>query len=210
MTKEKRTDNFSMRAFLMTIENIVGSNGLKSVLNYAGLGKYIDNFPPDNDELVIPLEDLKSLLLSLYELFGNKGARSLQLRVGREIFRIGIEKRPGVAKTLKIAARLLPETKRMRLVLERLEEYDSRAFLSHLEELSFDIQEKEDCFLVIRKDSYESDGIKSDSPVCGVYIGVAGAIVEWITGHPHKVEEIECRAMGYPADVFRISKSRAG
>jgi predicted hydrocarbon binding protein len=32
-------------------------------------------------------------------------------------------------------------------------------------------------------------------------------MVEWITGHPHKVEEIECRAMGHPADVFKVAKA---
>ncbi len=207
MIDEKKTDNFSMRSFLVTIENIVGPNGLKSVLNYAHIEKYIDNFPPDNEELGIPLEDLKSLLFSLYELFGSKGAHGLKLRVGREIFRVGIEKRPRIAKTLRVAARVLPETRRMNLVLKRLAEYDWKAFSSHLEEPSFEIQEKEDCFLIIDHDRYESEGIKSDIPVCGVFVGAAEAIVKWITGNYHKVEEIECRAMGHPADVFRVSKA---
>ncbi|MBU7009779.1 MAG: hypothetical protein HXS46_03755 [Theionarchaea archaeon] len=34
------------------------------------------------------------------------------------------------------------------------------------------------------------------------------ALMEWVTGHTHEVEEIECRAMGYSADVFRIAKDR--
>jgi hypothetical protein len=33
MPDERKTDNFSMKVFLETIENIVGVNGLKSVLN---------------------------------------------------------------------------------------------------------------------------------------------------------------------------------
>jgi predicted hydrocarbon binding protein len=207
MINGRKTDNFSMRMFLKTIENIVGSNGLKSILNYAHLQKYIDNFPPDNEELIIPIEDLKKLLFSLYELFGHKGAHGLQLRVGREIFRIGIEKRPRIAKTLRAAARILPENKRMYLALKKLAEYDWKAFSSHLKEPSFEIQEKEDCFLIIDKDRYESEGIKSDTPVCGVYIGAAEAIVEWITGHSHEVEEIECRALGHSADIFKIVKA---
>jgi predicted hydrocarbon binding protein len=207
MSDERKTDNFSMRTYLMTIENIIGSNGLKSILNYGHLEKYIDNFPPDNEELVIPLEDLQRLLFSLYQLFGQKGARSLRLRVGREIFRVGIEKRPKVAKTLQLASRLIPETKRMRLVLEKLAEYDWKAFSSHLEKPSFEIQEEEECFVLIDKDRYESEGMTSQEPVCGVFVGAAEAIVEWITGKYHEVEEIECRAMGHSADVFRISKT---
>ena len=207
MPDERKTDNFSMKVFLETIENIVGVNGLKSVLNYARLDKYIDCFPPDNEELVIPLEDVRNLLFSLYVLFGSKGARSLQLRVGREIFHVGIEKRPRIAKTLRVAARLLPETRRMRLILDKLIEYDWRAFFSELEESPVEIQEKEDCFLIIHKGRYESEEIMSVSPVCGVFTGTIDVMVEWITGHPHKVEEIECRAMGHPADVFKVAKA---
>ncbi|MBU7024162.1 MAG: hypothetical protein HXS40_08330 [Theionarchaea archaeon] len=207
MSDERKTDNFTMRVFLMTIENIIGSNGLKSILNYGHLGKYIDNFPPDNEELVIPLEDLQRLLLSLYQLFGRKGARSLQLQVGRELFHVGIEKRPKIAKTLRFAARLIPEPKRIRLVLEKLADYDWKAFSSHLETPSYEIQEKEDCFVLIDTDRYESEGITSQEPVCGVFVGAAEAIVEWITGKYHEVEEIECRAMGHTVDVFRVSKT---
>ena len=209
MNDKRKTDNFSMRTFLETIENIVGVNGLKSLLNYAHLEKYIDCFPPDNEEQVIPLKDLRHLLFSLYTLFGRKGARSLQLRVGREIFYVGIEKRPRIAKALHIAARLLSEPRRMRLVLEKLAEYDWRAFFSELEESPVKIQEEEDCFLIIHKGRYESEDIISGSPVCGVFAGTIEVMVEWITGHPHKVEEIECRAMGHPADVFRVLKARA-
>lgn len=208
MTDERKTDNFSMRTFLETIESIVGVNGLKSVLNYAHLQKYIDCFPPDNEELVIPLKDIRHLLFSLYVLFGSKGARSLQLRVGREIFHIGIEKRPRIAKTLQLTSRLLSETRRIRLVLEKLAEYDWKAFSSELEESPIKIQEEEDCFLIIHKGRYESEEILSESPVCGVLIGTIEVMVEWITGHHHKVEEIECRAMGHPADVFKVSKAR--
>lgn len=209
MTDERKTDNFSMRTFLETIENIVGVNGLKSVLNYAHLQKYIGCFPPDNEELVIPLKDLRHLLFSLYVLFGSRGARSIQLQVGREIFHVGIEKRPRIAKALQLTSRLLSETRRIRLVLEKLAEYDWKAFSPELEESPIKIREEVDCFLIIHKGRYESEDILSESPVCGVFIGTIEVMVEWITGHPHKVEEIECRAMGHPADVFRVLKARA-
>jgi hypothetical protein len=208
MFEGRKTDNFSMKTFLETIENIVGSNGLKSILNYAHLEKYIECFPPDNETLEIPLEDLHILLLSLYEVFGRKGARSLQLRVGRGLFHVGIEKRPKIAKAFQLAARVLPEPKRIRFILERLAEYDWRAFSSELETSPIEIKEAEDCFLLIHSGRYESEEIISDTPACGVFAGTIEVMVEWITGHPHAVEEVECRAMGHPADVFRISKAR--
>lgn len=208
MFEGQKTDNFSMRVFLETIESIVGPNGLKSILNYAHMQKYIDCLPPDNEELAIPLEDLHNLLFSLYELFGTKGARTLQLRVGREIFHVGIKKRPTIAKTLRVAARLLPETKRMRLILEKLAEYDWKAFYSESDESPVELKEEKDCFLMIHKGRYESEEIISQTPVCGIFAGTIEVMVEWITGHNHNVQEIECRAMGHPADVFKIAKSK--
>lgn len=206
MAEGKKTDNFTMRAYLETIQNIVGPNGLKSILNFAHLGKYIDNFPPDNEELEIPLADLQGLYHSLIELFGSKGARSLQLRVGRGNVQRGFERRPKTMKAIQLAARLIPETRKIRLVLEKLIEYDEKAY-AHSDQNLIELREEDDCFLIIHRDRFESEGITSQAPVCGDFVGTVEALVEWITGHNHDVQEIECRAMGHPADVFRISKA---
>ncbi|MGD2248843.1 MAG: 4-vinyl reductase [Candidatus Methanofastidiosia archaeon] len=207
MHEEVKTDNLIMRVFLETIENIIGPNGLKSVLNYAHLEKYIDHLPPDNDEKEIPSRDLHSLYLALYQMFGGKGAHSLQLRVGRENVYRGLKKRPGIAKTMKMASRLVPEITKMRLALERLEGYMKGASSNGADQSFVEITEQEDCFLFIQRDSIESDGITSETPICGVSQGIMEALIEWITGHTHKVEEIECRATGCSADVFKIWKA---
>lgn len=120
MAEEKKTDNFMMRCWLQTVENTIGPNGLKSVLNYAHLEKYIDNFPPDNDLLEIPVKDARNLFLSLYDLFGKKGSKTLSLRAGREFARVGIEGRSGLVKALLIAARLAPEKTKMHLLLNKI------------------------------------------------------------------------------------------
>ncbi|KYK33629.1 MAG: hypothetical protein HXS46_16705 [Theionarchaea archaeon] len=208
MQEEAKTDNLIMRVFLETIESIIGSNGLKSVLNYAHLEKYIGCLPPDNDEKEIPSEDLRSLYLTLHQMFGEKGAHGLQLRVGRENVHRGLKKRPGIARAMKVASRLVPETMKMRLGLERLAEYMKDASSVRVDPSFVGIEEQEDCFLFTQRDSLESDGITSEIPVCGVSQGIIEALIEWITGHPHSVEEIECKATGYSADVFRISKAR--
>jgi predicted hydrocarbon binding protein len=207
MSGERKIDNYSMRTWLKTIENIVGRGGLRSILNYAHLQKYIDSFPPDNDDLEIPVEDYTAFIRSLIELFGSNGARSLQIRAGKEAVRVAIQGRFGIAKTLQIASRLVPETKRMYLVLAKWKEDSEKRFPSLLYKNRIELKEEDSYFLLIDKDYPESDGISSETPVCGIYQGMLQSMMEWITGHHHKVEEIECRAMGYPADVFRISKS---
>lgn len=207
MIEGRKIDNFTMRIYLETIQSIVGPNGLRSILNYSHLIQYIDSFPPDNDSVEVPREDLHKLYVSLLELFGIRGARSLQLRVGRKVFRTGVEKRPGIVRALQVAAHLLPETKRMRLALEKFVEGFEERF-SEVGEPTVELREEEDCFYIIDRDCYMSEGIQSGEPVCGVYIGITRSLIEWITGHEHKVKEIECRAMGCSADVFQIAKAR--
>ncbi|MBU7016175.1 MAG: hypothetical protein HXS44_01605 [Theionarchaea archaeon] len=208
--EEKQTENFHMRMWLDTLQNIVGPHGLNAILNHAHLEKYKDAFPPGNDEKEIPLEDVKNLRLSLIDLFGGKGAWGLQLRVGREISRIFIERRSGVTKALQVAGKLLSESRRIRITLERYMEQAGQMTDSSSDTPRFELREEEDYFLFTDRDRYESEGIRSEAPVCGIIAGTFQTMVEWITGHKHKVEEIECRAMGYPADVFRIWKAREG
>lgn len=205
---ERKTDNHVMLVWLETVQSIVGPNGLKSVLNYAHLQQYIDNFPPNNDDLEIPLKDLQTLYSSLFELFGSKGTRSLQIRVGREAARISIEERPQIAKPVKLAAHLLSESRKMRLTLEKFIEQIEQRFGYSSDLSPIKLREDEDYFYIIDKKWFESEGRSSQTPVCGFLTGMFQHLIQWITGHEHEVEEVECRAMGDPADVFRIEKAQ--
>jgi predicted hydrocarbon binding protein len=172
------------------------------------LEKYIDNLPPDNDLLEIPTKDAQNLFLSLCELFGKKGSRGLSLRVGREIARRVIEGRTGLVEAVLPAVRVAPEEKKIYFVLAKMVETANKWFTSLESGPIIELQENEDYFIIVHKDRFESDGISSQEPVCGVYTGMLQFAVEWAAGHPHEVKEIECRAMGYPADVFRVAKAR--
>jgi predicted hydrocarbon binding protein len=206
MSGERKTDNHVMWVWLETIGNIIGPRGLNSILNYAHLEKYIDNFPPDNDKLDIPLKDLQSLYFSLLELFGRKGVRGLQMRVGRESARISIANRPEVTKPVKLAARLLSEHRKMHLTLDKFKDQIKQRFGYPKDESLIELREEEDCFLLVDRAWFESEEVSSQEPVCGFLVGMLHYLMEWITGNDHEVEEIECRAMGCPADVFKIMK----
>lgn len=212
MPKAERTDNLQMRIYLETIEEITGKNGLKSILNYKssklGLDKYIDNFPPGNDNLDIPVDDLKNLYHSLIDLFGHQGARGLQLRVGKEVIRRALEGLSRTAKALQLAARFVPETKKMRLALEKFVDESNQRWISGEDMQHTELLEEDDYFLIVEKDCFFSEDITSGAPVCTLYAGELGYLMEWITGRPHKVEEIECRALGGKNDVFKIYKSK--
>ena len=208
MNEPRKTDNHVMRVWLETIQSIIGPKGLKSVLNYAHLERYIDAFPPDTDQLEIPLKDLQLLYCSLLELFGQKGVYGLQMRVGRESARISIDRRPEVTKPVKLASHLLPESKKMRFTLESFVEQIKQRFGYPSEESPVELKEDKDYFFLADKAWFESEGVLSQQPSCGFLVGMLQYLMKWITGNEHEVEEIECRSIGCPADVFRISKTK--
>ncbi|MBU7013341.1 MAG: hypothetical protein HXS52_09230 [Theionarchaea archaeon] len=206
MPEEAKTDNITLKLWLETLESVIGVNGVKSLLNFAHLEQYITSPPPDNDNLEIPLEDLHGLYLALLELFGRKGARSLQLRIGKEFIRIGVTKRPTISKALKLSTRFVPGKKRISLALGKFaEEYDRRQPSPEYSP-RMEVREEETCFLLIDKDNFESKGITSDTPMCATCVGRLQYLMEWITGHTFDIQEIECRAMGDKFDVFRVPK----
>lgn len=207
MFEDRKIDNFTMKITLQAIQDIVGENGLKSILNYAHLEKYIDTFPPENYEMEIPLDDDYRLYFSLLELFGSRGMWGLRYRCGREIFRLNIERRSSLVKAFKHSLRLLPENRRLRLILERFVEQYEKRLTSTLDTLRFELREEDDCFLVIDRDYHLSQGITSKTPVCSEIVGALEYLVEWGTGNKHRVEEIECRATGHSADVFKVAKA---
>lgn len=209
MLKGRKTDNFSMRVYLETIQSIVGTHGLKSILNYAHLETYIDNFPPSNDRLEIPLEDLQHLCRSLLELFGQRGIRSLQMQVGQQIILKSLEKQPLIMKLILPVRFLVPERRRLQFGLKKLIETVEEKYppSDNSQGPQLNLEEGKDCFIIIYGNNWESEDVLSQSPVCHSTVGSIKGFAEWTTGHSYDVREVECRAIGHPADVFKISKS---
>ncbi|MBU7031292.1 MAG: hypothetical protein HXS53_02060 [Theionarchaea archaeon] len=207
MLEGRMTDNLVMRLTLDTIEKELGTRTLNNILRQAHLANYIDNFPPDNDDLVIPLENLHRVQLALFELLGYRSSKGLMLLIGKEISRHGIESRSALTHALKISVKLLPESKKIGMLLNFLVKQAEERYTIDIHPAA-EVQEKDDYFLFIHKQWHTSEGISADQPVCYDLIGMISYLVEWITGSKHDVQEIECRATGHATDIIKIGKAR--
>ena len=201
MVEGKKVANLSMKLWLEAIQAVIGIKELESVLSYAHLEKYINNFPPDDHEMQTPLEDLRTLLLSLYEVEGGRHTHDLQLHVGRERARMSVRAQPELAGIIHTAICSVPEHKRMRMALEKIKEETERMYKTHIE-----LREEESCILCINRSNFESEEVISTIPVCGAFVGILQYVIEQVTENPYQVEEVECRALGHPADVFKITR----
>jgi predicted hydrocarbon binding protein len=196
-----------MNIYLRTILTIVGVQKFDSLLKYAHLEKYIDAFPPENDELEVPLTDLTYIYHSFFDLFAYKDPLNLQLTMGKKIMKYALAKFPDMINHIQVSSSLLSESEKMRLALEKFVEESEARWTSPFSGPHTILQEEEQWFLIIEKDCFFSEDITSQTPVCFVYVGILEFLMQWITGHLHEVEEIECRALGHPVDVFKIWKS---
>jgi hypothetical protein len=206
-TMIEKIDNFIFRKWLETLQEIVGTNGLNSILNYAHLKRYIDDFPPDNDDLGIPVQDLQNLYIAIIDLFGQQGSFGLQFNVGRKVMENLIGGRPAITIPIKAATKLMSESRKIRMTLEKFMDQSLERAPTTLGKDRYELIEEKDYFLFKDKDYEGSEGITADRPMCGYLLGMLHYAIEWVSGQPHKLEEIECRCMGDPADTFKIWKS---
>ncbi|HID51271.1 MAG TPA: 4-vinyl reductase, partial [Anaerolineae bacterium] len=78
------------RILLMSLEEVMGRNGLNALLNLVDLRQLINELPPDNLEKEFDFAHISNINRGLEEIYGPRGARGLALRGGRAIFSRGL------------------------------------------------------------------------------------------------------------------------
>ncbi len=120
--EEKRIPSLLLNILFTQVEEMMGRRSLIMLLRRAGLADYIDNVPPMDDSPSITVEQYSLLLANIYDIFGARGSRPIFMRGGRlgaaEIRR----QRPAQFAVAGTALKLLPGTRRMQIVLDRLAE----------------------------------------------------------------------------------------
>ena len=199
--EDRLIENKAYRVILEGVIEIVGSNGLKSVLNYSGLTKYLDDLPPNNSEKSGPkISEVAALSAGIEEVFGKQGARAILFQVGRMQAKWGVEENPDIAQQALSAMSGMSESDRAKVILNYTADTASKQFNSETR-----VQEEGDDFL------YETASWinrKSDTPLCHSTVGFLSGLVAWaVGGNDWKVQETRCVAMGDAMCVFRIYRA---
>jgi predicted hydrocarbon binding protein len=82
-------NNF-IRNFLLSLENVAGQNGVKTILNMAGQSDLICNYPPANMEGRFDVARYSMIMATLDDLYGDKGAQLMATRAGYANFKASI------------------------------------------------------------------------------------------------------------------------
>ena len=180
------------RIILLSMEEVMGQNGINAILKLGAHSSLINNYPPDNNELKFPFTTVTNLTEMLEHVYGPHGGRGLALRIGRACFNYGVRQYGTQIGITEMAFKLMPLPNKLTVAATafaelfnkftdqrvRVEQEDGR-ILWHIER----------CPLCWER--------KSAEPVCHLAVGLLQEALYWLSGGKvFNVEEKTCVAAG--------------
>jgi len=191
------------RIILLSMEEVMGRNGVNALLKLASLSSLIENYPSDNTEPGFSFSTVSNLTEMLEQVYGPHGGRGLALRIGRACFNYGVRHYGTQLGLTEMAFRLLPLPTKLHaganafaelfnnLTDQRVRiEDDDGKILWHIER----------CPLCWER--------KAHDPVCHLAVGLLQEALYWLSGGKvFNVEEKTCIAAGDKTCTIVIDQS---
>lgn len=190
------------RILLISMEEVMGKNGLNALLNLIDLRDYMQELPPDNLEREFDFAHISNLNKALREIYGPRGGRGLALRGGRAIFSRGLRQFGALAGVSDLAFKVLPLKTKLKIGVPAV----ARIFSQFSDQASY-VEEQDDHFRYTIERCSECWQQTTDRPVCYIAVGILQETLRWVSGGlEFRVDQIACRSMGDSHCVFRIDK----
>lgn len=181
----------------------MGKNGLRAMLNAAGLQDYIDTPPPNNMSQDIRYSDYAGLQQAIEDFYGPRGARAVLSQIGRVTFRYTLEQQPAILGLAGLALKMLPEHTKVRMVLKRMQSASTEQV-----NIPATIEEDEDTwYFVASHCPCTFRDRTATNQACYTTVGTIQEALRWATGKHYLIREIECLNLGDSACKYRIDKS---
>lgn len=194
----------ALRLLFLSIEEVMGADGIKAVLNGAKLSSYINNYPENTIEYGVTFSEYGKVEQAVEDFLGPRGARAILIRVGRELFRYSLREQSallGIAgNALKNMPLISPQAK-MKILLQQIVGAANKTVNqpAHLEE-------NDEAFLVVINRCMCEWRPKHEKPCCLVTVGTFSEAMKWLTDKPIEVKEITCLNNGSDACRYQIPK----
>ncbi len=186
------------QAFMEGVEEIIGLTGMHALANQV----HDLRFDPGAAQPPVAAESPGLVEEALEGLYGARGGRGIALRAGRSSFKYILRLHGARLGLTDLNFRLLPAPVRLKTGMTSLAGLLSENGLQKagfFEEEGAWFWRVEDCVLC--------RGRKSSEPVCAFYVGLLQEFLAWASGgRVYSVREVECKAMGKPACLFRVDQ----
>jgi predicted hydrocarbon binding protein len=180
------------RIYLQVLEDIMGRNGLNSVLNKAELSRLIGNYPPDNLAREFDFAEFSALNQALDDTYGPRGGRVFALRGGKASVKAGLEAFGASVGIAGLAMKVLPLGAKLKVGLAGM----ARIFTTFSDQFST-VEENGDRFVYIIHKCPVCWGREASRPICHGAVGLLQGGLNWVSGgKDFKVVQTDCHAMG--------------
>lgn len=191
------------RITIEAMEEVMGENGLKAILNLAGLSNLIGNYPPDNLEKEFDFADFTALNIALDDMYGPRGGRGLALRAGRATFAQGLRSFGALAGVGDLAFKVLPLNAKLKIGVPAM----ANIFSQFSDQVSNVFDEGPDKIIYTLERCPMCWDRKADRPVCFVGQGLLQEGLRWVSGgSDFKVDLDTCIAKGDEMGRYIIYK----
>ncbi len=192
------------RITIEAMEEVMGENGLKAILNLAGLQHLIGNYPLDNLEKEFDFADYTALNMALEDMYGPRGGRGLALRAGRATFAQGLRAFGALAGVGDLAFKVLPLNAKLKIGVPAM----ANIFSQFSDQISNVYEEGNDRIIyTLERCPMCWDRKSDDRAVCFVGQGLLQEGLRWVSGgHEFKVDMDTCIAKGDEMGKYIIYK----
>lgn len=199
-------DRFGLILF-DALEEIMGRNGLNAILNMAGLSQFIDNPPPDNMNKGFDFAFISALNRALEEMYGPRGGRGLQLRLGRVLFAQGLSNFGALVGASDLAFKVLPLQAKLKAGLPAV----AKVFDSLSDQTSYVKDTGEDHFHYVIDRCSMCWGRTVERPGGFIAAGIIEEALRWLSGgRTFRVDQMTCMGMGHENCTFAVYKEPIG
>jgi len=193
--------NALVRQALVAAQEVMGENGLNTVLRTSGLQRFIGNLPPEDLKPGVKATEYAKLNEAI-EAFYGRGARGMLRRIGKASFQYAVREQSSLMGMAGVALKLLPQRQRILFVLNNV----VSALKKTNPQVDAWVEDKEGKIAFVEKTCAICMGRHSTQPVCYLYIGSVGEAVKWATGLDYDVRETHCIAKGDSFCRFEIGE----
>jgi len=193
--------NALVRQALVSAQEVMGENGLNTVLRTSGLERFIDNFPPDNLEPAIKTSDYARLNEVIEEFYGRGGLGMLR-RIGKASFQYAVREQAALLGLAGAALKLLPTKQRIKFILNAM----VNALKKSNPQVNAWLDETGENLAYCDASCAICHGRQSSDAICHLYIGSIGEAVQWATGQEFSIVETHCTAKGDPHCRFEVKE----
>jgi predicted hydrocarbon binding protein len=195
--------NKMARIYLYVLEDIMGKNGLNSVLHKAGLEQLINNYPPDNLRKEFDFADFATLNQALDDTYGPRGGRVFALRGGKASVKAGLDAFGAAVGISGLAMKVLPLPAKLKIGLPGMAK-----IFSVFSDQASRVEEKQDRYVYVIDKCPVCWGRHADRPICHGAVGLLQGGVHWVSGgKDFKVVQTRCKAMGHEDCRFDVYKA---